>query len=154
MNKGSLISILLVLIIIAAIAYKVLLPQKVNYTNAKNTNNAHSKPNLKNHDTKSKFKDDVKDINRHPNKINYTKHAKCRMSCRQFSEEEVIQVLENGKVNWDKSNDRQSNCPTYALEGVTNDGQLARMVFAFCNKTEATVITVIDLKTDFKCNCY
>ncbi len=90
----------------------------------------------------------------HPRTINYTKHAKCRMECRDFTKQEVEEILENGKINFSKSNDRPGDCPTYALEGITSDGQHARMVFALCSQTTAKVITVIDLDTDHDCNCY
>ncbi len=104
---------------------------------------------------KGSFSNNEADINRHPSVIHYSKHAKCRMGCRQFTESEVIEILENGEINYRKSNDRPEKCPTYALEGKTHDGQTARMVFAFCNGgQEVTVVTVIDLDTDWSCDCY
>jgi hypothetical protein len=90
----------------------------------------------------------------HDRKLILTKHAKCRMECRHFTEAEVQEILDNGKINFEKSNDRAGDCPTYALEGETSDGQEARMVFAFCDYNTAKVITVIDLDTDWQCNCY
>jgi Domain of unknown function (DUF4258) len=97
---------------------------------------------------------DASEINRHPSHIIYTKHAKCRMGCRHFDDSEVQEILADGEVNLNKSNDRPGDCPTYALEGTTHDGQHARMVFAFCKDGDAKVITVIDLDTDYKCDCY
>jgi Domain of unknown function (DUF4258) len=107
-------------------------------------------------DTKapSSFSNDPKDINRHPKKIHYSKHAKCRMGCRNLDESEVVEILEKGEINLRKSNDRPNKCPTYALEGKTHDGQQARMVFSFCGADEVTVVTVIDLDTDWQCSCY
>lgn len=90
----------------------------------------------------------------HKRKLIFTKHAKCRMDCRHFTEAEVQEILQNGKVNFNKSNDRKGDCPTYALEGETSDGQQARMVFALCDYNTAKVITVIDLDTDWQCACY
>jgi hypothetical protein len=97
--------------------------------------------------------DNEADVNRHPQRIIFTKHAKCRMACRHLDDSEVREILEHGKINFAKSNDRAGSCPTYALEGRTHDGQQTRMVFAFCNATEAKVVTVIDLDTDWKCDC-
>jgi hypothetical protein len=99
------------------------------------------------------FANDESQINRHPNHITYTKHAKCRMACRHLDQSEVSEMLENGKVNLNKSNDRPGDCPTYALEGNTHDGQHARMVFAFCKGQDVKVITVIDLDNDWPCDC-
>jgi hypothetical protein len=104
---------------------------------------------------KGNFTDNEADVNRHPEKIEYSKHARCRMECRHFTKDEVIDILEHGKINFDKSNDRPGQCPTYALEGVTQDNQKARMVFSFCESgKEVTVVTVIDLDTDWECSCY
>jgi uncharacterized membrane-anchored protein YhcB (DUF1043 family) len=102
----------------------------------------------------SQFANDPKDVNRHPANLRYSKHAKCRMSCRNLDESEVLEILEKGKINMDKSNDRPNKCPTYALEGKTHDGQQSRMVFSFCGPDDVTVVTVIDLDTDWECNCY
>jgi cell division protein FtsI/penicillin-binding protein 2 len=99
------------------------------------------------------FANDQSQINRHPAHITYTKHAKCRMGCRKLDGSEVKEILEKGKVNLNKSNDRPGDCPTYALEGLTHDGQHARMVFAFCQNQDVKVITVIDLDTEWPCDC-
>lgn len=93
-------------------------------------------------------------LNRHPSELVYTKHAKCRMECRQFTKREVREILENGKLNNRKSRPYDKPCPSYALEGVTSDGQEARMIFATCDNDKLKVVTCIDLKTDYKCNCY
>jgi hypothetical protein len=107
-------------------------------------------------DTKqgSKFANDPKDINRHPTNLHYSKHAKCRMGCRNLDESEVLEILDHGEINLRKSNDRPNKCPTYALEGRTHDGQQSRMVFSFCGANDVTVVTVIDLDTDWECTCY
>jgi hypothetical protein len=138
----------------SAIVIVVLLLLYITTIWIKNRNKAFTKQATKG--AKSNyFPDNEKDINRHPSKIIYTKHAKCRMSCRHFTEKEVREILEKGKVNFNKSNDRPEDCPTYALEGETSDGQQSRMVFAFCNGgNQVKLITVIDLDTDWKCSCY
>jgi hypothetical protein len=93
-------------------------------------------------------------INRTPQNIIYTQHAKCRMNCRFFSKKEVLEILKHGKINTRKSKPNDKPCPSYALEGRTSDGQLARMVFANCGQNEIKVITCIDLETDYSCDCY
>jgi hypothetical protein len=76
------------------------------------------------------------------------------MECRHLDESEVNEILQTGEINYKKSNDRPQKCPTYALEGKTHDGQQTRMVFSFCGAEEVTLVTVIDLDTDWKCNCF
>ncbi len=90
---------------------------------------------------------------RHPSVINYSKHARCRMKCRHISENEVRQILLNGKINYRKSELNTASCSRrYAVEGMTDDGQEVRIIFAPCN-TEETVVTVIDLGKEWQCDC-
>ncbi|HMZ45824.1 MAG TPA: DUF4258 domain-containing protein [Chitinophagaceae bacterium] len=92
-------------------------------------------------------------LNRNPSNINYTKHAKCRMDCRHIDEKEVVYILENGKINYSKSDLKGKDCnKKYAVEGISKDKQKLRIVFAPCNN-EVTVITCIDLDTEWECSC-
>lgn len=84
--------------------------------------------------------------------LEYSYHAKCRMRCRKISEQEVEQLMQQGKINYNKSDIQNSRCPRYAVEGVTTDDQKLRIVFAQCND-KTTVVTVIDLDTEWTCNC-
>lgn len=84
--------------------------------------------------------------------LEYSKHAKCRMQCRKISQSEVEDIMQNGKINYNKSDLQNARCPRYAIEGITDDRQEVRIIFAQCNeKTE--VVTVIDLDTDWNCHC-
>ena len=84
--------------------------------------------------------------------IEYSNHARCRMECRHITQAEVQDIMENGKINYAKSDLQNVRCPRYALEGITQDNQKVRIVFAQCNvKTE--VVTVIDLDTEWSCDC-
>jgi hypothetical protein len=84
--------------------------------------------------------------------IEYTIHAKCRMSCRHITQEEVEEMMEAGELNYRKSNVKANPCPIYAVEGITKDKQRVRIVFGQCDyKTK--VITVIDLEKEWECDC-
>ncbi|MEZ2442468.1 DUF4258 domain-containing protein [Chitinophaga sp. RCC_12] len=91
-------------------------------------------------------------INRHAH-LEYTKHATCRMDCRQVTTAEVEEILAEGKINAEKSNPEDRPCPTYALEGYSSEGQHLRIVFAPCDSQHAKVITCIDLDKDWVCHC-
>ena len=91
-------------------------------------------------------------INRHA-LLEYTKHAICRMECRQVTKAEVQEILAQGKINPEKSNPADQPCPTYALEGYSSEGQHLRIVFAPCDNEHAKVITCIDLDKDWTCHC-
>lgn len=85
--------------------------------------------------------------------LEYTRHARCRMDCRHITQAEVQDIMEHGEINYRKSEANGHPCPTYALEGYTQqDHQHVRIVFAQCDyKTK--VVTCIDLDTDFECHC-
>ena len=84
--------------------------------------------------------------------IYFTKHARCRMECRHIDESEVKEILDEGKINYSKSETESTPCPKYALEGITHDKQHVRIIVGDC-KTEASIITVIDLDNEFECDC-
>jgi hypothetical protein len=89
-------------------------------------------------------------------KVIFTSHARCRMECREITEEEVEYILENGVINEAKSKEADEEatgqCPTFALEGNTKDGQHVRIIFGACEKI-TKVITAIDLGEEHACNC-
>ena len=84
--------------------------------------------------------------------IEYTEHAKCRMQCRHISQVEVEEIMKDGKINYNKSDVNARPCPAYALEGTTKDDQRVRIVFGQCDQ-KTKVITVIDLNTEWSCEC-
>jgi Domain of unknown function (DUF4258) len=118
--------------------------------------------NDKNEDTRRNPKENTKP-NRNVNRdhgfdrtisaVDYTQHARCRMDCRHITQEEVMDILKNGTINYRKSFAGGKPCPTYALEGNTQkDNQHVRIVFAQCD-TRTKVVTCIDLDNDFSCHC-
>jgi hypothetical protein len=82
-------------------------------------------------------------------KLTYSRHAKCRMACRQIDESEVKEILLNGEINFDKDRETAKGV-TYPLEGKTHDGQNVRIVFA-PHENDITVVTAIDLDTNWPC---
>jgi hypothetical protein len=85
-------------------------------------------------------------------KLFFTKHARCRMQCRHITQQEVKDILANGTVNYNKSNLQDPRGATYAVEGITNDRQHVRIIFA-PKQQHLTVVTVIDLEEEYQCNC-
>lgn len=74
------------------------------------------------------------------------------MGCRHIDEQEVREILEKGKVNIRKSEPAGRPDPKFALEGKTRDGQQVRIIFA-ASQRGMVVITVIDLDTNWTCDC-
>lgn len=103
---------------------------------------------------KPKTEHSQKGLNRHPSKINYSRHAQCRMDCRKIDAGEVREILENGTINYNKSEiGNRADCKKkYAVEGTTRDKQRVRIIFAPCGQ-EVTVVTVIDIGKEWPCDC-
>lgn len=95
---------------------------------------------------------DVSDIRYKGKKLILTKHARCRMGCREIDAFEVNEILSNGRINQRKSQPNASPCPKYAIEGESRDGQTVRAVIADCNR-DVKLVTVIDLDNHYKCSC-
>lgn len=93
-----------------------------------------------------------KGFDRRVSYLEYSNHARCRMQCRKISQAEVEEIMRDGKINYNKSDLQNARCPRYAVEGVTHDDQRVRIIYAQCND-KTVVVTVIDLETDFKCDC-
>ncbi len=92
-------------------------------------------------------------LNRHPSHINYSKHAQCRMACRSIDAAEVQYILENGTINYKKSELQGEDCrKKYAVEGYSKDKQHLRVIFAPC-ADEVTVVTCIDIGKEWACDC-
>ena len=90
-------------------------------------------------------------FSRHPENIIYTKHARCRMECRHITEEEVKEILQTGKLNTNKIAEGEKGT-TYPLDGKTKADKMVRIVVA-PKKNDLVVVTVIDLDTDWPCDC-
>lgn len=119
-----------------------------------NPNGTDPKPTTRKERTTTNTSEKQQGLNRNPAKINYSKHARCRMDCRRISQSEVKDILQNGTINYKKSElGNNPDCRRkYALEGNTNDGQRVRIIFAPC-ADEVTVVTVIDLGKEWACDC-
>jgi hypothetical protein len=95
--------------------------------------------------------EEVDGFNRNATNIIFSKHAKCRMDCRKIDESEVKEILKSGTINHKKiQNDKRGK--TYPVEGFTHDKQHVRIVFA-PKDDGLVVVTVIDLDTEWKCDC-
>jgi hypothetical protein len=91
-------------------------------------------------------------FDRHPSHLYYTKHALCRMDCRHISKEDIHVIMERGIINFNKSDRWERPCPTFALQGETDEGEKIRVIFAQCS-SETKVITCYNLQQEFECHC-
>ena|SRR5437868_442639 len=91
-------------------------------------------------------------FDRHPVHLDYTHHALCRMDCRHISKKDINEIMEKGIINLNKTNRYDRPCPTFAIQGFTDDGRDLRVIFAQCG-SDTKVITCYNLKEDFECHC-
>jgi hypothetical protein len=91
-------------------------------------------------------------FDRHPHHLEYTKHALCRMDCRHISKDDILYIMKKGIINFSRSERNDKPCPTYAIQGRTEDGENVRVIFAQCN-TETKVVTCYNLEKEFSCDC-
>jgi hypothetical protein len=127
------------LLLLAGVVFVARTFRHSGYSSGRNKNEASSENRNRGFDRRTEF-------------IEYTNHAKCRMDCRHITDKEVKEVMQNGAINYRKSNTDGRPCPTYALEGRTDENQRLRIVFAQCD-LKSKVVTVIDLDTEWECHC-
>ena len=92
------------------------------------------------------------EFDRSPSHIYYTKHALCRMNCRHISRADIEEIMEKGIINVNKSNKYDRPCPTFALQGRTDNGESLRVIMAQCRE-ETRIITCYNLAEEFECHC-
>lgn len=81
----------------------------------------------------------------------YVNHAKCRMKCRNISRDLVEKVYLNGKVNCDKSGEKNGDM-RYALEMKDELGDQIRIIVEV-EEGKHIVITAIRMGKDDRCEC-
>jgi hypothetical protein len=91
-------------------------------------------------------------FNRNPQRIEYTRHALCRMDCRFISANEVTEIIQKGEVNFAKSDLNDKPCPTFAVQGYTKSREHLRIIVAQCGKV-AKIVTCYNLDVEFECDC-
>jgi hypothetical protein len=101
---------------------------------------------------KADHTNNIQSFNRNANHLIYTKHARCRMQCRDITPEEVKEILHDGNINYAKSELNDKRGPKYALEGYSNEHQHLRIIFA-PEDDGMVVVTTIDLDKEWPCNC-
>jgi hypothetical protein len=82
----------------------------------------------------------------------FTRHARCRMDCRHITAVEIHEVLDNGIINYGKSEQDSRPDPKYAVEGYTAEQQHLRIIVAPEN-AKLIIITCIELGVEWSCHC-
>ena len=89
-------------------------------------------------------------FNRKAGHLILTRHARCRMQCRDISEQKINEILRDGEIDYNKSEPNEPRGPRYALEGYSHEHQHLRVIFA-PEKDDIIVVTCIDLDKEWPC---
>jgi len=108
----------------------------------------HTPANYKHDD----YSNNEQNFNRNAGHLIFTKHARCRMQCRDITAEEVKKILHDGNINYAKSELNDKREPKYALEGYSNENQHLRIIVA-PEDDGIVVVTAIDLDKYWPCHC-
>lgn len=82
-----------------------------------------------------------------------TRHARCRMGCREIDAFEIQEVIDQDLINYKKNKPAEAGrCPSIAYEGTTRDRQHVRVIVGEC-ENDPIIITVIDLGNKYNCTC-
>lgn len=81
----------------------------------------------------------------------FTKHARCRMECRDISQKEVKEIVRQASINYEKSDLHAPRGAKYALEGYTRDENQHVRIIVAPKKRHLSIVTVIDLEKDWEC---
>ena len=90
-------------------------------------------------------------FNRHARLV-LTKHARCRMDCGHITMDEIHEILDEGTINYSKSEPDARPDPRYAMEGLTEEHQHLRIIIA-PEKDKLIVVTCIELGVEWRCDC-
>ena len=82
----------------------------------------------------------------------FTRHARCRMDCRHITQKEIHEILDEGSINYAKSEPEARPDPKYAVEGYTEEQQHLRIIIA-PEGGKLIVITCMELGVEWSCHC-
>jgi hypothetical protein len=82
----------------------------------------------------------------------FTRHARCRMDCRHITEREIHEILDDGTINYQKSEPDARPDPKFAVEGFTAEQQHLRIIIA-PEQGKLIIVTCIELGVEWTCHC-
>jgi hypothetical protein len=82
----------------------------------------------------------------------FTHHARCRMDCRHITSKEIQEILDEGHINYSKSEPDGKPDPKWAVEGYTAEQQHLRIIVA-PEPDKLVIITCIELGVEWRCDC-
>ena len=83
----------------------------------------------------------------HNDSTTFSTKAACQLMYYSLSEAELLQVLENGEVNFDLSEKDSKPCKYFVVENKINEMDLL-VTFEFCDKANTVKVMGFKIKTE------
>ena len=77
----------------------------------------------------------------------FSTKAECQLVYYSLSKEDLLEVLEDGEVNFEKSQTEKKPCQYYIVENTINEMELS-VTFEFCDKGNTVKVMSFTAKTE------
>ena len=77
----------------------------------------------------------------------FSTKAECQLVYYSLSKEDLLEVLEGGEVNFEKSQTEKKPCQYYVVENTINEMELS-VTFEFCDKVNTVKVMSFTAKTE------
>ena len=77
----------------------------------------------------------------------FSTKAECQLVYYSLSKEDLLEVLESGEVNFEKSQTEKTPCQYYVVENMINEMELS-VTFEFCDKPNTVKVMSFTAKTE------
>ena len=77
----------------------------------------------------------------------FSTKAECQLVYYSLSKEDLLEVLEGGEVNFEKSQTEKKPCQYYVVENMINEMELS-VTFEFCDKGNTVKVMSFTAKTE------
>ena len=77
----------------------------------------------------------------------FSTKAECQLVYYSLSKEDLLEVLEDGEVNFEKSQTEKKPCQYYVVENTINEMELS-VTFEFCDKANTVKVMSFTVKTE------
>ena len=77
----------------------------------------------------------------------FSTKAECQLVYYSLSKEDLLEVLEDGEVNFEKSQTEKKPCQYYVVENTINEMELS-VTFEFCDKANTVKVMSFTAKTE------
>ena len=77
----------------------------------------------------------------------FSTKAECQLVYYSLSKEDLLEVLEGGEVNFEKSQTEKKPCQYYVVENMINEMELS-VTFEFCDKVNTVKVMGFTAKTE------